>query len=1763
MTTTMSHRRSLVLLALVAMFATLVTPVALAAHTTVREGDGFVTSVRWAGEDRYDTAALLAVEGTAAAIAEPAKFAILARGDDFPDALASGYLSAVYPGPILLTRPTSLPVPTLSRLSSDLETGLDVGDVYVVGGTAAISQAVQDQVDAIDGITTHRIEGADRIATAIAIAGEGDAALIGEVDGKRTAILARSDNFPDALAAGATARARRIPIYLTRPTSLDGRVVAAMQARGIEHVIIAGGEAAISAGVKAAVEESFTTIRLAGENRRETAVAFARFNVAELGFDDQSIGLARGDAFPDALAFAPYAGREEFSILLTRDPGVVSAAGEDDTLAALTELGGCTFDALLIPGGLAAVSSSVEAAARFTLTGSDCDGVDNTPPTLTRVVRTSDSSAVAVFDEPVTCTADVPKQFRFVADAGQVTPATSISCDSSPRVTLRFDAVVAAASGGVRRFVLPDVDGNVFYTPSGMRAARVHDLAMNRARPGGVVLEDGIEVTTTVDSTDEGSLRAAIIAANANPGPDTILLPAGLYELTIDGAGEDAAATGDLDVTDELLLVGAGSDTTVISQTILDRVFDISAGAVQISDVTIADGTTPAISGDDKGGNVQVRGAAEVIISSSVITNGVADLAGGGVENTGASLRLLEVEIDSNAAATKNGGGLHSTGTTYITGSTVSNNFAGEEGGGLWQSGGALEVEGMTEILSNEAGGDDAAHGGGGVYVTGGGELILTDVIVDANFASGVAGSGGGIFVEASSLDALRTTITGNFANRAGGGVEVAGGTVSFTDSVIGMNDAGANPGNGGGLHAGGVALVDLLDTDVTANSAVEGGGLWNGSATTLNVEGGLIAVNDASGAAADQGGGGLYNDGGTLSVLGSEIHANVASGASGSGGGVLNNGGSLTLSTSLVGGNVANRAGGGLEVVGAAADTSTTIFQVQFDTNTAGPAGSAAPGNGGGVHVSGDSDVDVDDSVFTGNEAAREGGGLWNGAGVLTITNSTVAANTAYGDASDDGGGGIFQTTGELVIADTRISMNVAAGAAGSGGGVQVLGGQLTITSADIVDNLANRAGGGVELDDTLAPLSVTITETVFDGNVAGPLGSASPGNGGGMHIGGAGAAGSLMATIAGATVTDNVAASEGGGFWNGDASLLDVSASAFDGNSAGTTNLAGDTTHGGGALFVIGGTLNVRGSTFDTNSATNGIDGVDVSNGGAIMNRNGTLLVEDSAFTANSADRAGGAIEVQASGDGAPTASATIRRSTFSGNSAGVNGGAVHTAGATSVNIEDDNAFTANTAAQEGGAVWNATGLLVIRSSRFEANVASGSVGTEQGGGAFFNVSGPVDVFDSTFVDNVADGATGNGAAIMMTGGSMLAERNTFVGGIAARAGGALELQESAAAFETTLRDNVFTGNSAGVNGGAVHTAGSPTVRIYGGSLSDNTAAQEGGAVWNLSGAMEIEGVDFMRNTANAGAGGTDQGGGAAFNVSGTLDITSSRFLENVAANTGSNGGAVMSEGGSLFITDSMFGGNSAARAGGSIEVQGTSTAAILRITVDTSIAGVNGGGIHVATDGLVTITDTAIRGNTAGGQGGGLWTSATGTATIDGTTLSGNDADTGGGLYSQGNTDVTASTFSANTATTAGTQIGNGVAFTDDLSLFEVTIVDGGTGVTSIEMLAIGVSFLSVALDGTCANAPVSKAAFFRKPDASSGCGTGGGQSVADLQVGALADNGGVLLPDGLPTFTHEPDVGSTLLDRRTTSSTVDQRDEPRPTTATADIGAVEKQ
>src|SRR6266581_647290 len=130
------------------------------------------------------------------------------------------------------------------------------------------------------------------------------------------------------------------------------------------------------------------------------------------------------------------------------------------------------------------------------------------------------------------------------------------------------------------------------------------------------------------------SLREAVLAADAGSGGDTITLPAGRYRLSIPGAGEDAGATGDLDLTKNVTVAGAGARWTMIDATASDRVFDVASGVqAQITDATMTGGQ---MAGD--GGGIRNLGVLRLV--RDAIVGNRAQGSGGGIENGGSAMIL-------------------------------------------------------------------------------------------------------------------------------------------------------------------------------------------------------------------------------------------------------------------------------------------------------------------------------------------------------------------------------------------------------------------------------------------------------------------------------------------------------------------------------------------------------------------------------------------------------------------------------------------------------------------------------------------------------------------------------------------------------------------------------------------------------------------------------------------------------------------------------------------------------------------------------------------------------------------------------------------------------------------------------------------------------------------------------------------------------------------------------------------------------------------
>ena len=133
--------------------------------------------------------------------------------------------------------------------------------------------------------------------------------------------------------------------------------------------------------------------------------------------------------------------------------------------------------------------------------------------------------------------------------------------------------------------------------------------------------------------------------------------------------------------------------------------------------------------------------------------------------------------------------------------------------------------------------------------------------------------------------------------------------------------------------------------------------------------------------------------------------------------------------------------------------------------------------------------------SIVSGNEAAREGGGLWNQSGnIMTVGTSTIDNNSSFGPAADDGGAGIFNNGGTVNVIGSTVSNNSSNGTASNGGGIHNAGGAVVVRTSTISGNSSAGGGGGIaNASGSTLINAVTIANNTAGSNGGGVLGIAN----------------------------------------------------------------------------------------------------------------------------------------------------------------------------------------------------------------------------------------------------------------------------------------------------------------------------------------------------------------------------------------------------------------------------------------------------------------------------------------------------------------------------------------------------------------------------------------------------------------------------------------------------------------------------------------------
>ena len=243
---------------------------------------------------------------------------VLVSGERWTDAVVAAPVAGALGAPVLMTPPGELRADALGFLqrvgvSGALVVGPDAG-----GGGHGPGRGVGAGVlDALRGagISAERVAGGDRYGTAVQAAGRVTPGQMGDLG--VTAVIASGEDFADALVAGPFAARGVHPVLLSPPDELPAVVAGYLTAAAIEHVVLMGGNKALSEAVEQSVRDLGIEIsRMAGDGRFETAADAAALAQDQYSaaagttcFANDTIGVARARVPFDSFSAAPLLGR--------------------------------------------------------------------------------------------------------------------------------------------------------------------------------------------------------------------------------------------------------------------------------------------------------------------------------------------------------------------------------------------------------------------------------------------------------------------------------------------------------------------------------------------------------------------------------------------------------------------------------------------------------------------------------------------------------------------------------------------------------------------------------------------------------------------------------------------------------------------------------------------------------------------------------------------------------------------------------------------------------------------------------------------------------------------------------------------------------------------------------------------------------------------------------------------------------------------------------------------------------------------------------------------------------------------------------------------------------------------------------------------------------------------------------------------------------------------------------------------------------------
>ena len=1012
--------------------------------------------------------------------------------------------------------------------------------------------------------------------------------------------------------------------------------------------------------------------------------------------------------------------------------------------------------------------------------------------------------------------------------------------------------------------------------------------------------------------------------------------------IRIDGKGHTISAE-DLG---RIFSIDEGFTVTLTNATLINGKSDkggaiYNDGSLTLSDVKLSDNAA-----DSYGGAVFNNG--HLVVSDSVFdSNDIVNRGSASVDYGGAAiynwydgvLTVSGSNFTNNIKNYKNGdrlvGAIATIGDATISDSYFVNN-AGRWGGAISTAGYLLAGDDVNTLtVSGSTFKENGGLYGAGIFVAGS-DFTVSDCVFDKNTAFGkgdmTPNNNNGAAIEVTDTNkAIAGTITGSkFTNNKaqyGGAIDICEGNIKITDSEFVNNSADVEGGAIDINTVNGNPEVLISDSKFINNSASYGGAIVNVKDLTVrNTE----FVNNNPDA--------IFNYvgfGGNLD-LGIENFTDLQNAI-----GLVT--GTLTLNQNVV-------------MTDDEAANFVNGVVINKNIRIDGKGHTIDARDLGRIFSIGEGFTVTLTNATLINGKSDKGGAIYND-GSLTLSDVKLSDN-----AADSYGGAVFNN-GHLVVSDSVFDSNdiVNRGSASVDyGGAAIYNwkeGTLKVTNSNFTNNIKNYKNG-----DNLVGAITTIGNATVSGsnfvNNSGRWGGAISATGAELRKN------SSTLTVSNTIFRDNAALYAGAVYiWGSNYNIADC---VFDNNTAfGKGNMTPNNNNGG-ALVVsqvskfnepITGTIS--GSKFTNNKAQYG--------GAAYFNK-GFVTITDSVFENNIATAEGGAVGFSRAsvkdlvvsinnssfvGNKAPVAGAIftnvdskITNSNFTKNTAS-KGGAVLNENGAKLTV-DNSTFKDNAADSYGGAVLN-NGELIVTNSVFDANdiLNRGSAGVDHGGAAIYNwENAKLDISKSNFTNNIKNYVNGDrlvgavttignatirdsyfvnnsgrwGGALAATGGVSGSAINTisvdgtkFVNNTALY-GGAMFVWAS----NYTISNSVFDNNSAfgkgdmspnDNNGGALIVT-QDNIPVSGKIVNSNftnNKAQYGGAAWINEGTVDIDGSNFINNTATttAGAIGFDS---QYTKIIATVD--SSKFVNNTA---GSYAGAIYNLG-DLTVSGSEFDNNKA---------------------------------------------------------------------------------------------------------------------------------------------------------------------------------------------------------------------------------------------------------